>query len=261
MWRAACFGTDVFVSEAGDLHFCGQKCDQPSVRVHGVDVCPLSWMSQGAGAAQEDEEETAVDEGETATQARSTRYDDPLNVDGSLAVGNIAQSLFLRLFAKKICKSDAVIRRSLLARMPGRDIEPVMQQIKASMLNAAELEEIANLAAAFHLVISDEERPHKVPYETVLCAVLHHSATPHGLRLDGRVVIAPNARVRALMPIERAFDTQAGVPVSSVKIGIGLISRHIEKLAGLTPRPTLMNTGAALSSRSRRAPYLTRPAG
>ena len=52
-----------------------------------------------------------------------------------------------------------------------------------------------------------------------------------------------------------------GKAIEDWQIGIGLISRHIEKLAGLTPRPTLMNTGAALSSRSRRAPYLTRPAG
>ena len=244
---------NVFVSSTGDVHVCGIRCKEPSTRMAGVDVCPISNITMGIGAADEDDEAPPEEDMEALPQIRSMRYVDPMDVDGSLAVRNAAQAIFMSLFAKKICQPDAVIRRSLIARLPaGMDVEPALVKLKASLLSTQELDELTTLAFAFHTVIAEAERPHKVPFETVLCAVLHHSATQYGLILDGAVLIKPNPRVRAHLPIERTFETQAGIPVSTVKTGIGLVSRHIDSLVGLSPRPLLLNVGTPLGSRSRR---------
>ena len=249
-------GVDVFVTAAGDVHLCGPACRVGAVEAGGVTICPVSGMTHGAAAELSEHEDDEPVEDAAAPQIKSARYVDPLDIDGSLAVRNAAQSIFLRLFARKICQPDAIVRRSLASRFPGQDVEPLLQKVKDALLSTAELDGITSVAFAFHTVISEAEKPRRVPFETVLCAVLHYSATPQGLVLDGRALVHPNAKVRALLPIERSFDTQAGVAVSSVKIGIGLIRRYIDRLVWVEPKPMPLHVGASLNTRSRRT-YMT----
>jgi hypothetical protein len=121
MWRS--IGPSVFLSETGEVHVCCQGCDQRSVRMAGIDVAEF--------AAEE-----------IAPHIKSSRYVDPLNLDGALAVKNASQRVFSLLFAKRICKPDADILATIAVRFPGRDPQPIMASIKAKMLCSSDIDDI-----------------------------------------------------------------------------------------------------------------------
>jgi len=142
MWRS--IGPSVFLSETGEVHVCCQGCDQRSVRMAGIDVCPISGITQGANAAFGDEAEDMAEFAaeEIAPHIKSSRYVDPLNLDGALAVKNASQRVFSLLFAKRICKPDADILATIAVRFPGRDPQPIMASIKAKMLCSSDIDDI-----------------------------------------------------------------------------------------------------------------------
>jgi hypothetical protein len=133
MWKA--IAPNVFLSDDGEIHVCYVGCDQRSVRIAGIDVCPISGITQGANAASIDEDDDDMSLSVFATEeftpiVKSTRHVDPLNLDGVLIVKNAAQKVFSRLFPKRICKSDAEMRASILQRKPGSSVDAILAKVK-----------------------------------------------------------------------------------------------------------------------------------
>jgi hypothetical protein len=151
MW--ASIGPSVFLADTGEVHVCCQGCDRKSVRVGGLDVCPISGIVQGANASSMDDDEE--DDGlsayvleEFAPIVKSGRHIDPLNLDGVLVVRNASKKVFSCLFAKRICKPDATLRAIIATRFPGRDPEPILKTIKASMLCSSDIDDITECVPA-----------------------------------------------------------------------------------------------------------------
>ena len=164
MWSS--IGPGVFLSQEGEVHVCFQGCDRRSIRISGIDVCPISGITQGANAASLDDDDISDDSlsvyatDDIAPVLKSTRHVDPLNLDGVLIIKNAAQRVFSALFAKRICKPDAVMRASIAARMPGRDVESILAKIKASMLCSEDIDDLTELAFTFYMTLLPLE--HKI---------------------------------------------------------------------------------------------------
>lgn len=85
--------------------------------------------------------------------------------------------------------------------------------------------------------------------ESILCAILHYAALEHGLEFEGSVIVSPNRKVRALLPNDGAFDMHAGADLAA---GIGLICRHIDRLASVSRAALTVELGTPLARTRRR---------
>jgi hypothetical protein len=209
-----------------EKHVCAGECRLATVRLGGLECCPVSRMQMGAPI---DAEEAEVD----AAPAKRARLSDPLEHSG-IGYRRAAEAIYRKLFAANLAEAGLehelrlALKKAKDAKVDiQREGRAIAERVKQDHISFDELAPTTEIAGAIMRVLPDAD------FDAVLCAVLGYQST-HGLRCADTVVIAPHAKIARLLPSTRSF-TSYGVKASLVKNGMNAIAGATGQLAQLGP--------------------------
>lgn len=214
------------------VHECGRQCREVTVKIHGVECCPISQIQMGIviSTVQYGDELEDV----PYVPVKRPKMEDPLNVSGSAEHRARAEQIYRQLFQNKLV--DKIPRESLKtaleeAKLQHRDItlesvkRAVLKEVQSQYITLNELEKTTQIATSMATMM-----PY-VNFVAILLAVLMYQAE-QGLAHRRQVLIAHNDKIKRLILPSRAFKT-VHLDSSLITVGMNAIAESLDQLANM----------------------------
>ena len=236
-----------------ETHECGDKCTLPTERIQDVECCPVSGLKMGSVITlhkfADDNEE------DVAPSAKRQNYTDPLNLNGNNDKRVVAVSIFQKLF--NIVPSLEPYQRQALKEAKGKGVnihvaaESILQRVRAEHVTLEEQEDYVTRIVDF-----SSRMPSKYDFEALTCAFLAYQASDGGLVHAGEVLIAPDEKIKKLLPSSRQFP-QRGLKRALISLGKNEIVRAIPHMAPMLKQGRAVRKICSLDKKRRRLSIYT----